>query len=662
MQMLDPDLRALQEVRDLVARARRACEAIHDYDQARTDALCAAMAKAGAAASYDLARLAVEETGIGRVHYKVLKNLFGSEGTWASIQGEKTVGILSRDERSGIVEIGTASGVIAGIIPTTNPTSTALFKSIISVKGRNAIVISPHPRARRCIYEAAEVLRRAIERAGGPPDLVVCLSNPTIESTGALMRHKDVALILATGGTGLVKAAYSSGKPAYGVGPGNVPLYIDRSADIAHAAESVTVSQSFDNGTLCCSEQALVLDKPIAEALLGELKKRGAHVCDEKETAQLARYCNQRGHMNPDVVGLDPWKIAEAAGFHVPRDTTILLAHQGGVGPDWPLSIEILAPVLSVHVVEGWEQGCRSSIELLNYGGLGHTLGVHARDQRVLDAFFLEKPASRIIVNGPTSQGAVGYSTNLMPSFSLGCGPQAGNITSENITARHLVNVKRAAYMRRDWKQIEARDHARVGALTGEGAPRGSGQAGDPALSMRTPPTSFSAFSAPAASNWQGNSVLPTRTGGEKASGSATATAMIPSMQPKVAQAVKSSVPMSFGGASSPGSGTREPAPRAASPLFAPTASGATASGATASGATASGATASGATASGATASLPPAGSPLSAGMARSGPYVGAAFTPSEIQTLMTHAGSGCPMGPCKGCPHHEVTTGSCKA
>jgi hypothetical protein len=234
-----------------------------------------------------------------------------------------------------------------------------------------------------------------------------------------------------------------------------------------------------------------------------------------------------------------------------------------------------------------------------------------------------------------------------MPSFSLGCGPQAGNITSENITARHLVNVKRAAYMRRDWKQIEARDHARVGALTGEGAPRGSGQAGDPALSMRTPPTSFSAFSAPAASNWQGNSVLSTRTGGEKASGSATATAMIPSMQPKVAQAVKSSVPMSFGGASSPGSGTREPAPRAASPLFAPTASGATASGATA---------------SGATASLPPAGSPLSAGMARSGPYVGAAFTPSEIQTLMTHAGSGCPMGPCKGCPHHEVTTGSCKA
>jgi acyl-CoA reductase-like NAD-dependent aldehyde dehydrogenase len=644
MQLLDPDLRALQEVRDLVARAKRACEAIHHYDQAQTDALCAAMAKAGAAAAYDLARLAVEETGIGRVHYKVLKNLFGSEGTWASIQSEKTVGIHSRDDRTGVVEIGTAAGVVAGIIPTTNPTSTALFKSIISVKGRNAIVISPHPRARRCILEAAEVLRRAIERAGGPPDLVVCLSNPTIESTGALMRHKDVALILATGGTGLVKAAYSSGKPAYGVGPGNVPLYVDRSADVAHAAYSVTASQSFDNGTLCCSEQALVLDKPIAQAMLAELKKRGAHLCDEKETAQLAKYCNQDGHMNPDVVGLDPWKIAEAAGFHVPRDTTILLAHQGGVGSAWPLSIEILAPVLSVHIVEGWEQGCKVSIELLMYGGLGHTLGVHARDQRVLDAFFLEKPANRIVVNGPTSQGAVGYSTNLMPSFSLGCGPMAGNITSENITARHLVNVKRAAYMRRDWNQIEARDHARVGALTGEGAPRGSGQAGDPALSMRTPPTSFSAFSAPASSNWQGNSVLPARTGGEKNSASATPATQIPSMQPKVGSAQKSVVPMSFGSSQSA-------TPRSSAPVAAASASFAPA-GATA----ATNASPGSAFSASAQAAATPAGS------GRTSPFVGAAFTPSEIQTLMSHAGSGCPMGPCKGCPHHEVTTGSCKA
>jgi acyl-CoA reductase-like NAD-dependent aldehyde dehydrogenase len=249
---LDPDLRALQEVRDAVARAKSACEAIHGYDQKRTDALCAAMARAAAAAAGDLGRLAVEETGIGRTHYKVLKNLFGAEGTWASIQNEKTVGIVSRDERSGVIEVATAAGVIAGIIPTTNPTSTAIYKALIAVKGRNAIVISPHPRARRSIGETVEVMRRAIERAGGPADLVVCLSNPTIESTGALMKHKDVALIHATGGSGLVTAAYSSGKPAYGVGPGNVPVYVDRSADLAWAAQAITSSQSFDNATLCC--------------------------------------------------------------------------------------------------------------------------------------------------------------------------------------------------------------------------------------------------------------------------------------------------------------------------------------------------------------------------------------------------------------------------
>jgi acyl-CoA reductase-like NAD-dependent aldehyde dehydrogenase len=244
---LDPDLRALQEVRDFVARAKAACEAIHGYDQSRTDALCAAMAKAAANAAADLGRLAVEETGIGRVHYKVLKNLFGAEGTWASIRNEKTVGIVVRDEKNGVLEVATAAGVIAGIIPTTNPTSTAIFKALIAVKGRNAIVISPHPRARRCIGETVEVMRRAIERAGGPPDLVISLSNPTIESTGALMKHKDVALVLATGGSGLVHAAYSSGKPAYGVGPGNVPVYIDRSADVGWAAQAITSSQSFDN-------------------------------------------------------------------------------------------------------------------------------------------------------------------------------------------------------------------------------------------------------------------------------------------------------------------------------------------------------------------------------------------------------------------------------
>lgn len=621
MSTIDPDLRALQDVRDMVARAKRACEAIHAYDQRQTDALCAAMAKAGAAAAYDLARLAVEETGIGRVHYKVLKNLVGSEGTWASIEHEKTVGVISRDEKTGVVEIATASGVIAGIVPTTNPTSTALFKSIISVKGKNAIVISPHPRARRCIGEAAEVLRRAIERAGGPPDLVLSLPNPTIESTGALMKHKDVALILATGGTGLVQAAYSSGKPAYGVGPGNVPVYIDRSADIPWAAQAITASQSFDNATLCCSEQGLILDAPIADQLVAELVKRGAYLCNEEETKKLGKFCNVRGHMNPDVVGLDPWRVAELSGFSVPKTTTILLAWQGGIGRDWPLSIEILCPLLSLHKVDGWDEGCRACIQMLRFDGLGHTLGVHARDQRVLDAFFLEKPANRIIVNGPCSQGAVGYSTNLVPSMSLGCGPQAGNITSDNISAKHLVNIKRAAYVRRDWAQIEARDHERAAALTKDGLPRGSGLRGDPALAAAAPRPSSSALTPDAGSNWRGNpAVTPERA---PSTSSETATPW----KSKVAPAQKSAPPVS-GFAS--GSGVAV-LPTFSAPTSAPQRPA-------------------------------PTPRPAPAPKPNPSPYVGGALTPSEIQTLMSHAGSGCPLGPCKGCPHQEVTTGACRA
>ncbi|MEM7305973.1 MAG: aldehyde dehydrogenase family protein, partial [Planctomycetota bacterium] len=482
MPHLDPDLRALQEVRDYVERAHAACAAIARYSQEEVDRLCEAMSRAAAEAAYDLARLAVEETGIGRVHYKVLKNLLGSEGTWDSIKNEKTVGIVSRDEQRGVYEVATPAGVIASIVPTTNPTSTAIFKSMISVKGRNATVISPHPRARRCIGETAEVLRRAIERAGGPPDLVLSLSNPTLDSTGALMRHKKTAMILATGGPGLVHAAYSAGKPAYGVGPGNVPVYVDRSADVAEAARWITASQSFDNATLCCSEQALVLDRPIADRMLDEMQRRGAYLCSEEECDKLARACTVKGHMNADVVGLDPWRVAELAGFSVPRNTSVLLAPQGGTAPEWPLAIEILCPLLSVHVVEDWEQGCEVSLATLRYEGLGHTIGIWAKDETVLNAWFLEKPANRIVVNGPTSQGAVGYSTNLMPSMSLGCGPQAGNITSDNITAKHLINIKRVAFRRSDWEAIDARDHERAGRLTGDPAPRGSGLPGDPAL------------------------------------------------------------------------------------------------------------------------------------------------------------------------------------
>lgn len=622
MRDLDPDLRALQEVRDAVRRCKAAVHQLAGYTQAQTDRLCEAMAKAGAEAAYELARVAVEETGIGRVHYKILKNLAGTELTWASIRDERTVGIINRDEARGVYEVATPAGVIAGIVPTTNPTSTAMFKALIAVKGRNGIVVSPHPRAKRCIGEAIEVLRRAIERAGGPPDLLQSLSNPTIESTGALMRHRHVALILATGGSGLVRAAYSSGKPAYGVGPGNVPVYVDRSADVAAAARHITASQSFDNATLCCSEQALVLDRPIAEAFLGEMKRRGAHLCDERETELLGKLCNRGGMMNADVVGQDPWKVAQMAGFQVPRSTSVLLAHQGGVGKDWPLSIEILCPVLSVHLADGWRDGCRICIETLEFDGLGHTIGVHCRDEAVLEAFFLEKPANRILVNGPTSEGAVGYSTHLVPSMSLGCGPQAGNISSDNISARHLVNIKRVAYPRRDWDALYARDHARAAALSGDRAPRGSGLPGDPALGAggaRSEPGARGAGAS--ASNWQGNpAVVSTPSAAPRPSGAPTFTTAQPGgtlrpaasgaeLRPKVGAAPKAFA--AAPAARAPGAASPRPAAPAAAPRPA---------------------------------------------------AVGASLSPEEIRSILSHAGAGCPLGPCKGCPHHEVTTGACKA
>jgi len=607
---LDADLRSLQEVRDLVQRAHAAHGEVARYSQEKVDRLCAAMAAAAAAAAYDLAKLAVEETGIGRVHHKILKNIFAAEGTWESIRNEKTCGVVSRDTRTGVIEIATPVGVVAGIVPTTNPTSTAIFKAIIAVKGRNAIVLSPHPRARRCIGETVEVLRRAIERAGGPPDLVCCMREPTIEATGALMKNKRVALILATGGSGLVRAAYSSGKPAFGVGPGNVPVYVDRSARIEDAARWIVSSQSFDNATFCCSEQALVLDRPIAERLLGALQKRGAHLCNEKEVRKLASLCNVGGHMSPDVVGKDPWRVAELAGFRVPRETSLLLAHQEGVGREYPLSIEILCPLLSVHEVEGWEEGCETSMALLEYGGLGHTLGVWAKDEAVLEAFFLEKPASRIVVNGPTSQGAVGYSTNLVASLSLGCGPQAGNITSDNISVRHLLNIKRAAFPNEHFEDIDRQDHARAAAWSGDPAPRGSGLPGDPAGGARPAPVdapkatrASGRESYEPVSNWRGNAPSSAKEADPKRR----------SRRPQ-----RSSAPR-FTVASEPT--PRPPAKEASAPS--------------------------------------PVGKPVAQSIPDA--YPGPALAPDEIEGILAHAGSGCPMGPCHGCPHSDVLTGACQ-
>lgn len=443
---MDADLLALQEVRDAAGHAAAAQRAFSVFDQAVTDRVCAAVAEAGFQAAEALAALAVEETGMGHVPGKTAKNRFATRAVWESIQDLKTAGLVRRDEARLVLEYAVPMGVVAGVIPVTNPTSTALFKILISLKGRNGIVLSPHPRAARCVAAAAGVCAKAAQAAGAPEGLVQCLASPTLEATDALMRHPDVAVILATGGGGLVKAAYSSGKPAYGVGPGNVPVWIDRSADAAHAARCLVLSKSFDYGTLCCSEQAIVVDAPVKAGVLEALRKEGAFLAGGADREKLARLVRApSGGMNPRVVGQSADRIAQMAGFEVPKGTALLLAEEDGVGEGHPFSIEILAPVLAVYTAEGWEAGCARCIEILRHGGMGHTLGIHAADARVIEEFGLRKPAGRILVNGPTSQGAVGLGTGLMPSMTLGCGTMGGNITTDNITATHLVQIKRMA-------------------------------------------------------------------------------------------------------------------------------------------------------------------------------------------------------------------------
>jgi acetaldehyde dehydrogenase (acetylating) len=455
MAEFDRDLASIQEVRDLLRRASAAQKAFSQFDQEAVDRVTKAMVDAGVRSAAMLAKLAVDETQYGRVDSKTLKNLFATEVLWESIRDLKTCGIVRRDDRHGLFEIAVPYGIVACIVPTTNPTSTALFKAIISIKARNAAVMSPHPRSVRCVRETCRILNEAAVRAGAPDGLVLCLSAPSLEATRELMTHSQTDVILATGGSALVKAAYSSGKPAYGVGPGNVPAYIEKTADIRHAVKCIVSSQTFDWGTICASEQALIVDRSIADETLAEFKRQGAHFCNEDETRKLEKLCVRGELMNPDAVGCQPSKLAAKAGFQIPENTTVLLAPQQGVGAQYPLSREILTPLLAWYTVKDWREGCKLCVEVLQFGGDGHTLGLHTRSEEVVTAFALEKPANRILINCPTSQGAVGFAANLEPSMTLGCGPMGRNISSDNITARHLVNLKRVAVIRPDYWQIE---------------------------------------------------------------------------------------------------------------------------------------------------------------------------------------------------------------
>jgi acetaldehyde dehydrogenase (acetylating) len=443
----DKDLLSIQQARALAAAAREAQKAVKEFSQEQVDRIVAAMAAAAKGEAERLARLAHEETGFGNTKDKTLKNLFSAVDVYEYIRPLRTVGILREDKDRRVVEIAEPMGVVAAVIPSTNPTSTAIFKALVAIKARNAVVMSPHPSARNCILETVRVMHGPAVAAGLPKDALACLTEVSLEGTQELMRCRDTGVILATGGIGLVRAAYSSGKPAYGVGPGNVPAYIHQSADVPKAARDVINGKTFDYGTLCSSEQSIVCDEAIKDQVIAEVKRNGGYFLGEAESAAVARVVVTPQRLaNPEIVGKPATYIAEKAGVKVPPETRALLAPLTGVGRDFPLSIEKLSPVLAFYVVKDWHEGCERVLQLLRYGGTGHTMAIHSRDDAVIREFALKKPVFRIVANSQSSMGATGYTTGLAPSMSLGCGAYAGNITSDNITPLHLINVKRLAY------------------------------------------------------------------------------------------------------------------------------------------------------------------------------------------------------------------------
>src|SRR5579864_5618238 len=443
----DRDLVSVQEARTLAARAKSSASALAELSQDQIDRLVEAMAAAARRRAEELARLAVEETGYGVVADKVEKNLFSSDRVFEFIRPMRTVGVIGRDPERKVVEIAEPFGVVAAIVPSTNPTSTAIYKILISIKARCPIVISPHPAAARCITRVAEVMTEAALAAGLPEGAINWMRTVTLEGTQELMKHRDVAVILATGGMGLVRAAYSAGKPAYGVGPGNAPCFIERTADVPKAVSDILIGKTFDHGVLCSSPNSVVVEAAIADETHREFTRQGAHFLKPAEAEALARVLVSPQRLpNPQLVGKSAAFISEKAGISMPAGTRALIAPLAGVGRDFPLSIEKLCPVLSYYVVKDWREGCERCIQILRYGGMGHTMSIHSQNEPVILEFGLKKPAFRICVNTPTTHGSIGLTTGLDPAMTLGCGGFGGNITSDNITPKHLLNIKRLAY------------------------------------------------------------------------------------------------------------------------------------------------------------------------------------------------------------------------
>ena len=460
---LDKDLAARQEARTLAAAAQTAQQSLAQMPQEKLDAIVEAIAKAFEAESVMLADLAVRETGFGNVDDKVTKNRFASRTLAQAIRGMKTVGLLSENPRDKLWEIGVPVGVIAAIVPSTNPTSTVCYKAMIALKAGNSIVFSPHPKALSCTRKAAEIVARAAEQAGAPKGSVACLSIPSLQGCQELMQAKQVNLILATGGPAMVKSAYSSGKPAIGVGAGNGPAYIHHSADVAKALACIARSKTFDNGTVCASEQSIIVEKPMEDKVRREGGKQGFFFMDGEQAGKLGRLLfRPNGTLNPDIVGRSAGKLAEMAGFSVPQGTRVLVAREEEAGPSRPYSMEKLCPVLAFYVMENEDAVLNMCIKILVHEGSGHTFAMHAEDREVIRRFAEKIPVSRFLVNTPAALGGIGATTGLFPALTLGCGAVGGSSSSNNISPMDLINIRRVAWNTEETPAKSAPEIARV--------------------------------------------------------------------------------------------------------------------------------------------------------------------------------------------------------
>jgi len=456
MNVTDRDLLSIQEARNLACLGKMATDQIAGYTEEQIDRILRNMVKVAEENGLLLAKMAVEETGFGKAEDKKIKNHLASVLLYEAIRDMKTIGIIHEDQIKKVIDIATPVGLIMGIIPSTNPTSTAIYKAIISIKSRNAIVFSPHPSAVKCTMMAAQLMNDAAVAAGAPANIVGCMSMPSLEATNELMKAKEVNMIIATGGPGMVKASYSAGKPALGVGAGNCPAYIEKTANVEKAVKNIMASKTFDYGTVCASEQSIIVEECNRDQVVAELKKQGGYFMNREETEKVCGLLFKNGHtMNAKFVGRSPQVIAEAAGISIPAGTKVLLGEQAGVGPDYPLSYEKLTSVLAFYTAEDWHEACELSIKLLQ-NGIGHSMSIHTEDRDMVMKF-AEKPASRIMVNTGSTQGATGISTGLIPSLTLGCGTWGGSSVSENVGPMHLINIKRVAYGIRDIEAEEPR-------------------------------------------------------------------------------------------------------------------------------------------------------------------------------------------------------------